>query len=214
MRQFFVTILALCSTAACLHAQGTFVIDSGANFGNGSGPTATTGGLVWLDPGGDLPNAYLNINQDINLGVLWGTSAGAVFNVLNLDPNNLNSSPSPYWLASQATGQGDITSYGGGAIFDPNGNSYVVPGAAAGTTIFLVLEGWTGNATNINTVHDPDFAGETAPFAITLAVNTSPLQPDVHGMPALVLSNFTPEPSTLALSSIAVAALILNRRKK
>ncbi len=212
MRKSFVTTLALCGMVAYLHAQGTFIIDSGANFGNGSGPAATTGGLVWLAFGG------LDNTQDINLGALWGMSASSVNNVLNLDPDNLNSLPNPNWLANQATGSGDITSYGGGAIFDPNGNSYVVPGAAAGTTIFLVLEGWTGNATNFaaaDAFGSTALVGDTAPFAITLAANTSPLQPDTRGMSALVLipADF-PEPSTLALSSLGAAALMLVRRRK
>jgi len=206
MKKLAVTILGICSMAAYVNAQGTFTIDSGANFGNGSSSTATTGGLVWLNNG--TPTLE---TSDINIGLLWGTTAGTATTQFNLDPLGLNTTANPNWLASQATGAGDMTSYGGGAIFDPNGNTYVVPGEAAGTTIFLVLQGWTGNATSY--AGATGFAGETAPFAVSLAVNTSPIQPTTANMGALVL-NPVPEPSVFALSSIGAAALMLIRRKK
>ncbi len=209
MKKLAASILGICSMVAYVHAQGTFVIDSGANFGNGSSPGASTGGLVWIQT---TPGGATNLEtSDINLGLMWGATAGSVSTVINMDPGGLNSTSNPNWLASQPTGQGDMTSYGGGAIFDPNGNGYVVPGAGAGTTIFLVLQGWTGNATSFAAASQQ--AGATAPFSITLAANTSPLQPDIHTMGALVLTP-VPEPSILALSGIGAAALMLIRRKK
>lgn len=215
MQNRFVTILALCSLAVSASAQGTFVMDSGANYGNGSGPTATTGGLVWIvsyslgDPINGTP--VLDTSTDINIGLLWGTAPGGVTNQFNLDSGGLNHPSSPNWLASQPTGAGDITSYGGGAIFDPNGNGYVVPGEAAGTTIWLVLQGWTGNSTSFGIATGE--TGQTAPFSITLAANTSPLQPDLHNMPALVIEG-VPEPSLPVLSAIGALAFAFFRRRK
>jgi len=220
MKKSFVTILALCSMVVYVHAQGSFVIDSSVNIGNGSGPGATTGGLVWIlnyntDPTNGTPN--LDTDTDINLSVLWGTSAGSVTTHLNIDPLGLNTgvgAGSGNWLASQPTGMEDITGYGSGALLDINGNAYFPPGEAAGTTIWLVLQGWTGSATTYaNSFFGGGEAGQTAPFSITLAANTSPVQPDVHGMGALVIGGI-PEPSMLALSSLGAAALMLVRRKK
>ena len=207
MKKLIAISLGLFSLAACASAQGTFTIDSGANFGNGSGPGATTGGLVWVY----TTHGYVLETSDINIGLLWGTSAFSVTTQYNLDLGGLNSPANPNWLASKATGMGDITSYGGGALFDPNGNTYVVPGEAAGTTIWLVLQGWEGPWTSYATAEG--LSGETAPFAITLAVNTSPIQPDTHGMGALVLYTI-PEPSVPALCTFASLAFVLFRRKK
>jgi hypothetical protein len=207
MKKLAATLLSLLGLALYTNAQGTFVIDSGANFGNGSSPTATTGGLVW-------DNTVLE-TSDINIGLLWGTSESTATTHFNLDPLGLNTgiyAGSGNWIASQATGAGDMTSYGGGAIFDPNGNTYVVPGEAAGTTIWLVLQGWTGNGTSYDSGTGPFQAGETTPFSIVLAVNTSPIQPDTHGMSALVLG--MPEPSLPALSALGAMAFMSFRRRK
>jgi hypothetical protein len=206
MKKLILTSLGLFSLVARASAQGTFTIDSGANFGDGSTPYATTGGLVWV-----WNTSPVVETSDINIGLLWGTSPTTVTTQFNLDPDGLNSTPNPNWLASQPTGMGDMTSYGGGAIFDPNGNAYVVPGEVAGTTIWLVLQGWAGNAPSYTT--STSFSGETAPFAVTLAVNTSPIQPTTANMGALVLSTI-PEPSLPSLCSACAVALTFFRRRK
>jgi len=209
MKKLLVTLLAVGGLAVYANAQGTMTVDSGANFGDGATVASTTGGLVFIN--GVRDNA-----TDINLTLLWGTTAGTVNNVLNLDPLLLNSPANTSWLASQPTGSGDMTSYGGGAMFDPNGNTYVVPTAAAGSQIFIMLEGWTGNATSyaaaLTTLGAN--AGQLAnPFSITLAANTSPIQPDTHGMGSLNLVS-VPEPATIALGSLGGAALLAFRRRK
>src|SRR5579871_1948749 len=202
MKTLFATFLALCSMALSANAQGTFIIDSSANTGSNPGPLATTGGLVYISPDTSAADGVLDTTQDINLRVLWGTSAGNVTTPLNIDPLGLNTgagASSGNWLANQATGQEDITGYASGALLDINGNSYVVPGAAAGTTIFLVLQGWIGSEPTFASIHNSlDFVGQTAPFAITLAVNSNPVQPDVHNMGSLTLVQ-GPEPSIPAL---------------
>lgn len=209
-----VTIVALCSMAAAASAQ-YFVIDSGPNGGDGSSPTATTGGLVWLAPAGNPAHAVLDTNQDINLGVLWGTSSSSVTTPLNIDPMGLNTGAaagSGNWIASQVTGQEDITGYGSGAILDPNGLSYKPPGEAVGTTIWLVLQGWTGSSTTYaNASVDGGLSGQTAPFSVTLVANTSVFPSDSHTMSALVL---TPEPSLPALSALGASAFALLRRRR
>ena len=197
--------------ATYMHAQGTFVIDSFVNSGNGSSSSSTTGGLVWINSGG--LGYQLDTTQDINLGVLWGLTSTTATTALNIDPFGLDTGAaagSGNWIASQATGMGDITAYGTGALLDSQGISYVVPGAAAGTTIYLVLQGWTGNSPTISEA--TGMTGQTAPFAITLAMNNSPAQPDVHNMSALVIGD--PEPSIPALSALATLAFALFRRRK
>ncbi len=210
MKKLTAIILGLFGLVAYANALGTIIIDSTANMGNGSGPTATTGGLVWLDPDGNLSHATLDTNVDINLEVLWGTSANNVNTILNLDPGGLNSPANPNWLANQATGAGDISLFGGGVLFDPNGYSYIIPGIDAGTTIWLQLVGWTGLGTTPATA--TGLVGQTTPFSIVVSANTSPFQTDTHTMGALVLS--APEPSLPAMSALCTAAFALFRRRK
>src|SRR5579862_10003892 len=213
MKKLPASILGICSMVAYVHAQGSFIIDSGFNSGDGSGPLATTGGLVYVPSGGTW---VVDTVEDINLGVLWGTSPANVTTALNIDPLGLNTgiyAGTGNWYASQPTGELDITGYGSGALLDINGNQYFPPGQAAGTTIWLVLQGWTGNSATF--AGATGASGQTAPFSIVLAANNSPVQPDVHTMGALVLtSSAVPEPSILALSGIGAAALMLVRRKK
>jgi len=219
MKKSFVAILAVCSMAVFATAQGTFIIDSSINGGSNPGPGAVTGGLVYIFSDFNPADGILDKTQDINLGVLWGFSAGSATTPLNIDPLGLNTgiyAGTGNWIASQATGQFDITGYGSGALFDINGNNYAVPGAAAGTTIFLVLQGWTGNSPTYNgvTLTGPNAGagGQTIPFAITLAVNNSLVQPDVHGMSSLVIGDI-PEPSMLTLSSLGVVLTLVRRKK-
>lgn len=207
------SLLGICSITAYVHAQGVFIIDSSLNGGDGSLPTATTGGLVW----GPFPFGGLDTTVDIDLGVLWGTSRANVTTPLNIDPLGLNDGAYAgcgNWIASQATGETDITFLGNGAIIDPNGNDYVVPGEAAGSTIYLLLQGWTGNSSTYNGVNftgpNAGVKGETAPFAITLDTITSATPTDVHTMGALI---FGPEPSLPALSALAAALALFHRRK-
>src|SRR5579862_6970426 len=210
MKKLPASILGICSMVAYVHAQGSFIIDSGFNSGDGSGPLATTGGLVYVPSGGTW---VVDTVEDINLGVLWGTSPANVTTALNIDPLGLNTgiyAGTGNWYASQPTGELDITGYGSGALLDINGNQYFPPGQAAGTTIWLVLEGWTGNTPS---PFDAPLFGETAPFSITLAANFSPFQPDVHTMGSLNLT-IDPEPSVPALTALAGVAFALFRRRK
>ncbi|HLX70908.1 MAG TPA: PEP-CTERM sorting domain-containing protein [Verrucomicrobiae bacterium] len=202
------TALGLFGLVISANAQGTFYVDSSPNAGNGSGPIAASGGLVWLDSDGILADATLDTTVDINLSIMWGTSANNVNNAVNLDPLQLNNPANRSWLASQPTGVGDITTYANGAILDPNGNTYFLPGEAAGTTIFLQLYAWTGNSP---TFDNGGLKGVTAPFPITLVSSGSVGYVDVSGMSALVLS--VPEPSLLALFAFSAFSFTLFRRK-
>ncbi len=208
MKKITATLLGLFGLVICANAQGSFIIDSSANAGNDSGPTATSGGLVYLDPDGILADATLDTSVDINLSIMWGTSANNVNNVMDIDPQQLNSPANSSWLASQPTGAGDITYYANGTILDYNGNQYFPHGEPAGTTIFLQLYAWTGNSP---TFDNGTLKGVTAPFPITLAFNGSPNQPDVRGMSALVL---VPEPCLPALFALSTFGFALFRRKK
>jgi hypothetical protein len=213
MKKIIATILLVGGLAAYVNAQGTFTIDSFANNGDAATPTATTNGLVFR-------NGVLDTGTDISLTILWGLSAGTATTPLNLDPLALNAggfTGNTNWIASQPTGSGDIADYADGAILDPNGNSYAIPGEAAGTTIYLIIEGWTGNYSSYASAllgSPGTYAGVTSlALPIVLAASSSPTQPDIHGMPSLNLVP-VPEPTTLAIAAMGGLSLLGLRRRK
>ena len=125
MKKIIATILAIGGLALCASAQGTFFIDSSGNSGDGATTASTTGGLVFI-------NGVLDTATDINLAILWGTSAATVTTPLNLDPFNLNTgiyAGNNSLIASQATGSGDITWGEDGTIVEQNGLQYTVSGS-------------------------------------------------------------------------------------
>lgn len=210
MKKTIATVLGVCGFVASIYSQGQLIVDSSANAGNNSTPFATTGGLVWLDPDGNPADATLDTSVDINLQLLWGVTPSAVNQALNLDPTGLNNPGSTSWLVSQPTGAGDITIGANGTIVDPNGYSYVVPGAAAGTTIYLQLLGWTGNST---TYAGASNRGATSVFSTTLFSGASSGSGDTSAMSALVIQPI-PEPGTCALFALGAAASVSFRRNK
>jgi len=210
MNKIIAIILGAFGFVTSVYSQGQFIIDSSANAGNSSSPFAATGGLVWLDPDGNLAHATLDTDTDISLELLWGMTPSTVNQVLNLDPTGFNSPANTSWLASQPTGAGDIAIPANGTIFDPNGYTYIVPGEPAGTTVYLQLLAWTGNS--------PTYAGAanrgaTSIFSTVLFSGVSTSSGDTSGMSALVIQP-VPEPGTCAFYALGALAFASFRRKK
>ena len=209
MKKIIATILAIGGLALYASAEGYFTIDSTANSGDGATTASTTGGLVFL-------NGVLDTGTDINLGILWGTSATTCTTPLNMDPLGLNSGAyagNHNWITSQPTGSGDITLTEDGTLLDPNGLVSPIPGTVAGQTVYIELQGWTGSAPSyLDALFEGNgLTGQTAPFAVTLLRNIDVPQADIHNMPSLDL---VPEPSTLALAGLGGLSLLLIRRRK
>jgi hypothetical protein len=210
MKKTIATVLGVSGFVASVYSQGQLIVDSSANAGNNSTPFATTGGLVWLDPDGNLSDATLDTGVDINLELLWGVTPSTVIQALNLDPTSLNNPANTSWLAGQPTGAGDITIGANGTIVDPNGYTYIVPGEPAGTTVYLQLLAWTGNST---TYAGAANRGATSVFSTVLFSGVSPGSGDTSGMSALVIQP-VPEPRACALIALSAAAFASFRRKK
>jgi hypothetical protein len=214
MKKIIATSILLVGIAAGVNAQGVFTIDSSANHGDNATPTSTTGGLVFIQ-------GVLDTATDINLQLLWSTSSSAVTGVLNMDPGAVNTVANTAWLASQGTGQGDISFNGNGTIVDQQGNAYA-PGPAASTVIYCILEGWTGSDADYATASanaqlgvSGVYAGATSVFAVTLASAASPIYPDVSNMGSLnLVASAVPEPTSLALAGLGGFGMLMALRRK
>jgi hypothetical protein len=210
MKKLILTAFAVVGIAVFANAQGFFIIDSSANHGNGSTPTSSTGGLVFI-------NGVLDTATDINLGILWGTTANSL-TALNIDPTPVNGGAytgNINWIASQPSGAADITFNGDGTLTDPNGIGYTPPGSTAGETIYLQLQAWTGTAGSYAAASViPGVAvGQTSVFSIVLAAGSAPQYPDISGMSSLNLVS-TPEPSTLAMAGLGGFGMLMAMRRK
>ena len=209
MKKILAITLLATGMAACSNAQGTFVMDSLANAGNPS-PTSTSGGLVFIQ-------GVLDTTTDVSLALLWGTSSSSVTTVYNLDPGAANVPANTSWLLGQSTGGGDITSYANGAIFDPNGLTYHFPTVAAGSQVWMILEAWTGTATDFASVvpnaGNGVYAGATGPFAVTLSLSSAPVQADISPMGSLNLVA-VPDPTSLALAGLGGFGMLMALRRK
>jgi len=207
--------MAVVGLTAYVNAQGTFIIDSSANGGDGATTTSTSGGLVFI-------NGVLDTATDINLSVLWGTSSSSVTSVLNIDPgalnggNNSSYTGNPNWIATESTGANDISFNGNGTISDFNGNSYITA-VAAGSPIFLIIQGWTGSYASYAAASAAQGAtfGQTGVFSLTVAASTAPIQPDVHSMGSLdLVTTSVPEPTSLALAGLGGFGMLMALRRK
>jgi hypothetical protein len=170
-------------------AQGTLYLDNTAN--TDTSPTATTGGLVFLNNNGVITLD----NNSFNVTLLGGASAASLTPIVTL-------------TASQ------VFAYGSGLFGDLSGNSYTVPGVAGSGIATLEVEAWTGNAASYAAaLATPGSAFGAVTFQNPTGGGGTPIATptDLTGMPALVLN--TPEPSTIALGGLGAAALMFFRRR-
>jgi hypothetical protein len=159
-----------------------------------------------------------NTTQDLNLELLYGTSAGAVTTpVVTL---LLSSSATPANNVNVALGQtfagaGDITG-AGGLLYDNTGSSYAVP---AGSVFFEVLA-WSGQYSSYAAAEASGTVGVYA-GASSVFPGTSPAAPatpnDIDGVGVINLTQvpttIVPEPSTLAMAGVGLASMLFFRRK-
>jgi hypothetical protein len=206
MKKLILSVSAITGLALAGHAQGYMTFGSTSNSGNGAGPGATTGGLVFL-------NGLLNTTTDVNLELL--VNNGGVFTpvvTLLLSSSNFNTTTNP------AAGQiyaaaADITAEHNGTILDPTGSAYQVPGSSPGVAATFEIEGWLGaNESSLAAAAAAGLAtGTTGTFTETPSGATGPY-PGVANMPSLNLTS-VPEPSTLAMAGVGLASMLLFRRK-
>jgi hypothetical protein len=172
-------------------AQGLIALDNNQNVN--TSPSATTGGLVFLNTG----SGAALITHDFGIAFYGGTDAANLTLLKTITGANA--------AQMNIAGAGTFTDLSGLAATIPN---------ASGTTAFFVIEAWNNTAFSsyAAALAAGDFAGKTAPFANP--VKQLPDAPgDFTGMPALTLSA-VPEPGTFALAGLGAAALLIFRRRK
>jgi len=181
----------LAGIATGAFAQGQILLANGNN--SGTGPTATTGGLFWLDPdGASGSTAPALIGSDFNVSFYGGS-----------DANNLS-------LLQSFVSSGGGAALGAGTFLDLSGNPVSIPGAL--TSGFFRIDAWTGATSFANA----NIKTSSPVFSNPLGnPNAQPpgLPTDFTGMPAVVLVP-VPEPSTFALAGLGAAALLIFRRRK
>jgi len=175
----------LVGLAVGAYAQGQINLSNASN--SGTGPTATTGGLFWLDSG----SGPALLNTDFNVNFYGGS-----------DANNLV-------LLKSLVNSGGGAALGAGTFLDLAGTPVSIPGAP--TSGFFRIDAWL-NATTFDTASirssSPVFSNPLGNPAAT----PPGLPTDFANMPAVVL--VIPEPSTFALAGLGAAALLIFRRRK
>lgn len=176
------------------YAQG--LINLGNISNSGTGPTATTGGLFWLDVDGPGSGAPVLINTDFNVAFYGGS-----------DANSLG-------LLKSLVASGGGAAGGPGTFLDLSGQAVAIPGAL--TSGFFRIDAWTTSSTYDGAIAAGNPNARSVVFSNPLGnpQATPPGTPtDFTGMPALVLTAI-PEPSTFALAGLGAAALFIFRRRK
>lgn len=197
----YLSTLAVVALAASAFAQGT------VNFANSSGSLITANGTAIAANGGFAQ-------------LIWAPAGTA--------------NPTPYaqgdpaaWFTANSAWQAVTAANGGIDNIGPAagrfaGGTATVPTATPGASIQAIVAGWTGNFADLNAA----FAGQasigmSAPFTLATGNPTTvpPGTPGVMstvftgGVNALPTGAVIPEPSTLALAGLGVAALLVLRRR-
>ena len=186
----------LVGLAAGAYAQGQINLGNISN--SGTGPTATTGGLFWLDADGTAgANAPALIGTDFNVNFYGGS-----------DANSLT-------LLKTLVASGGGAAGGPGTFLDLSGAPVSIPGAL--TSGFFRIEAWTGGSSFATANFANSAASAASVFSNPLG-NPQASPPgtptDFTGMPAIVLVPTVPEPGTFALAGLGAAALLIFRRRK
>jgi hypothetical protein len=202
MKKPIVGPLIALATALGAHAQtsltGTVSFDN-LNANPAATLASSTFGMVFIG----TSSHPIPLDQDINLTLLGGPSAGSLSLISSLTfANGLAPEDNTFVQAP-------------GEFLDTTGNIYNVPGVAAEGIAFLQIEAWLGNdATFAAALSDGSPVGTSGIYQSHTGGGSPPAVPVSvgDGMPSFLVPS--PEPTTLALCGLGTASLLLLRRKK
>lgn len=190
MKKTILTTIITAGISCGVFAQGVFVDLTG---NSSTSPTATSGGVLF-----DGPGSTLATDASVNLELLAGTSSGSLSSLIAL------------------TGGNAPVNVGPGLYLDVSGTPYNVPGLAANTAGFFQALWWTGSSPSYaGATGVGDLRGDSGIFSNPTGGGGAPptVPPGLTGMPAVHLLA-VPEPTTIALTGLGLASLLLFRRRK
>ena len=153
-------------------------------------------------------NGVPNTTQDLNLELLYGSTANTVNTPVVTLLLTSSAQPTSGALGGVYSAAGDISAYG--SILDNSGQEYNLPG---GVTDYFQVLAWAGNAP---TFQAAIFAGEpltgtSAIFTEAIGVGSTSFPADITGVGVIALG--IPEPSTLAMAGVGLASVVIFRRR-
>jgi hypothetical protein len=195
MKFKILAMIVAVGTAVSAYGQGVLIW----NIANTGGISATSNGLLYTNNNGNT-GLFDGINNNVGIEALGGSG-------------------SPSSLLGVFTAATDAKGYTG---FDLGkfqaGNAVQVPGVAAGGVATIQLNIWYDGAGGLFPSYAAASSGGGLVASATFQNPTSnpggiPPSPDQQmvGMPSMTL--VVPEPSTIALAGLGIAALLIFRRR-
>jgi len=202
MKKLILTVSAVMGLSMVGFTQGIQFADFSSAANAAGGYDTTIGGAP-------------NNTADLNLELLYGTTASTVNGAVVTLLLSSSANPSTGTIGGTYTAAGDISAIGG-AINDNSQTIYSLPLG----TYFFQVEAWTGSYSTYAAALAASQGGVAGAYAgassvFSAAIAASPAPPaDISGVGIINLTAAAvPEPSTLAMAGVGLASMLMFRRR-